>query len=145
MASGATSVHRPGEATGLLPVITPGLEAEEIELGEEADAVAAGVAAYGEGEVATPDGLGTAVADGVMPCVADGVVVTPVSARPGLELATGLGDEAVTTGEGEVTAGDGEVTPDEGDVPEGQRPQVAAQYPPAGSPAVNMKLALHCP
>ena len=53
---------------------------------------------------------------GVMPgVVADGVAVTPVSARPGLELVTELGDGKVT----------GEVTPGEG--LEGQRPQVAAQ------------------
>ena len=32
-----------------------------------------------------------------------------------------------------------------GEVPERQRLQVAAQYPPAGAPAVNMKSALHLP
>lgn len=32
-----------------------------------------------------------------------------------------------------------------GEVPEGQRPQLAAQYPPAGAPDVNMKPSLHLP
>ena len=32
-----------------------------------------------------------------------------------------------------------------GDVPAGQRLQVAAQYPPAGAPGLNMKPALHSP
>ena len=75
--------------------------------------------------------------------------VTPVSASSGLELATGdttgeaTGDvagDALTPGLATTT---GEPTDGEGD--EGQRPQVAAQYPPAGAPAANMKGALHCP
>ena len=32
-----------------------------------------------------------------------------------------------------------------GKVPGGQRPQVAAQYPPAGAPATNMKASPHLP
>ena len=32
-----------------------------------------------------------------------------------------------------------------GEVPGGQRPQVAAQYPPAGAPATNMKASPHLP
>lgn len=90
--------------------------------------MAAGLAAYGEGEVTMADGLGTVVTAEVVPGVAVGVAVTPVSARPGLVVTTGLGDgEAVA---GEVTDGEaapGEVTDGEVEVPEGQRPQVAAQ------------------
>ncbi len=97
-------------------------------LGEEEIGVAAGLAAYGEGEVSVIDGLGTAVMAEVMPGVAVGVAATPVPARPGLVVATGLGDGETVTGE--VTDGEaepGEVTDGEVEVPEGQRPQVAAQ------------------
>ncbi len=96
--------------------------------GEEETGVAAGLAAYDEGEVTTADGLGTVVTAEVTPGVAVGVAVTPVSARPGLVVTTGLADgEAVAD---EVTEGEaepGEVTDGEVEVPEGQRPQVAAQ------------------
>ena len=39
----------------------------------------------------------------------------------------------------------GEATGDVGELPRGQRLQVAAQYPPAGAPGVNMKSAPHLP
>ena len=60
---------------------------------------------------------------------------------------TGLPGAGVDVGEGdmdglEVGAGRGlEV----GEVPAGQRLQVAAQYPPAGAPAANMKASPHLP
>ena len=76
-----------------------------------------GVATYGEGETVVADGVGTVVTAGVAPgvavVVALGVADTPVSARPGLGLASGLGEREVGDGVGEVT--------------KGQRPQVAAQ------------------
>lgn len=97
-------------------------------LGEEETGVAAGLAAYGEGEVTMADGLGTVVTAEVVPGVAVGVAVTPVSARPGLVVATGLDDGETVAGE--LTDGEAEpeeVTDGEVEVPEGQRPQVAAQ------------------
>lgn len=97
-------------------------------LGEEETGVAAGLAAYGEGEVTMADGLGTLVTAEVAPGVAVGVAFTPVPARPGLVVATGLGDGEAAAGEvtdGEAVAG--EVTDGEVEVSEGQRPQVAAQ------------------
>jgi len=109
-------------------------------------------------------GVAVAVTDGkeVVTGVAAGVAVTPVSARPGLAEATGEA-AVVATGEAAVVLtgladavvaagvvvdiGEGVVSGvlGAGAGAEGQRPQVAAQYPPAGAPLLNMKAALHCP
>ena len=76
--------------------------------------------------------------------VGEGVVV-PVG------LVLGEVPAGVETGEGLLAgAGEGlipgeEVGLETGEVPEGHRPQVAAQYPPAGAPAANIKSALHLP
>ncbi len=109
-----------------------------------------------------------AVADGeeVVTGVAAGVAVTPAPARPGLADATGetavvgtgvaavvltgLADAAVAAGVVVDTGerdGEGIVSGllGAGAGAEGQRPQVAAQKPPAGAPLLNMKAALHCP
>lgn len=73
-------------------------------------------------------------------------------ATPGLgaEVATGLG-VGETLLPGLPACGDGLAVFDGGvaagadDVPEGHLLQVAAQYPPAGAPAVNIKPSLHLP
>ena len=81
--------------------------------------------------------------------MAAGVAVVPMLGNAGLAVAAGeaTGDgEAVTAGlgtaPGEVGEGD---AGDAGEVPAGQRLQVAAQYPPAGAPVVNMKASPHFP
>lgn len=112
--------------------------------------------------------VAVAVADGeeVVTGVAAGVAVTPAPARPGLADATGetavvgtgvaavvltgLADAAVAAGVVVDTGerdGEGIVSGllGAGAGAEGQRPQVAAQKPPAGAPLLNMKAALHCP
>ena len=76
--------------------------------------------------------------------VAAGVAVVPMLGNPGLAVAAGeaTGDgEAVSAGLGTAP---GEAA-DTGEVPDGQRLQVAAQYPPGGAPAVNMKASPHLP
>ena len=80
--------------------------------------------------------------------VTDGLPVAPVPACSGLAL-TGDDTTGEVTGEASGEAAGDALTPGlnrgAGEGAEGQRPQVAAQYPPAGAPAANMKAALHWP
>jgi len=72
------------------------------------------------------------------------LVAAGVSVGEGVLVAAGvntMGAPTVGLGVG-VAAG---VVTAAGDELEGQRPQVAAQYPPRGASAANMKSALHWP
>ena len=92
--------------------------------------------------------------DGAAVLVATGVAVAAgLAPAVGLAVAAGV---AVPAGEGPgavgVLAGGGDpawegdgVGLAEGEVPGGQRLQEAAQYPPSGAPAPNMKGSLHLP
>ena len=133
------------------------------------DAVAAGVAVTAGVSVGEGDGVGRGVATGVL--VGVGVSVAPgvldatgvlvaagvtavvgllvaagVSVGEGVLVAAGVNTMGVpTVGLGVVVGVAAGVVTAAGDEVEGQRPQVAAQYPPRGASAANMKLALHWP
>ena len=78
-------------------------------------------------------------------------VLGPEAAGGAGDIATGgwlmAGDGDVcdaAAGAGGEAAGEEDTAPDAAGTP-GQRPQVVWQYPPAGEPVPNMKLALHWP
>ena len=124
--------------------------------GADGEVVAAGDTAVVAAGVATEAyGVGTAVAAEVLIGVAAGVSVG-VAGRASGDVGTSLawlagpwdreGDEGLVVGlvVGVVVGLEMRVA-GAGAGAEGQRLQVAAQYPPAGAPLLNMKLALHLP
>ena len=97
---------------------------------------------YGVGLAVGPDGLGVDVTTGAGAVVAPPWMGAEVAAGPGVGEPVLPGLPACGDG---LAVLDGRVAAGAGDVPEGHLLQVAAQYPPAGAPAVNMKPSLHLP
>ena len=110
-------------------------------------------------EVAAGAEVGKGIGEGVVVPVGLVLGEVPAGVETGEGLLAGAGEglvagerEGIVAGETEgLEVGDGEGLAageeglETGEVPERQRPQVAAQYPPAGAPAANMKSALHLP